>query len=197
MKDWRLEELLRYGFSGGSLLVVVVLIHRNWWHGSLARAGNLAGPAILLGAALLLGSLIYTLHRAIAYRIMFALAVFILTCCGVYNWEVKAFLPLVPSETELRIDRWRLALRRREDPIDAYTSEWGAQVNLLYCTAWAILLGMGLASLFPDPQSVISHTSLLAASAVVAVAAFWHHVRLLWWINANEEQNFSKSPKPS
>ncbi|HYL63254.1 MAG TPA: hypothetical protein VE077_11600 [Candidatus Methylomirabilis sp.] len=194
MKDLRLEELLRYGFSGGSLLAVILLMHPDWWKDDPTRAKSLGGTAILLGTALLTGSLIYALHRAMAYRILFALAAVILTGCRVYRWETKILLPLVPSEIELKLDRWRLRIRQKKDPIDTYTSEWGAQVHLLYCTSWAILLGMGIAAIWPNSQSVISGAWLVVASAIIALSGLWHHVRLLWWIKANENEDFSKHP---
>ncbi len=167
MKDLKLEELLRYGLSGGLLLLVLLLMHPNWRDG-LAKASGIGGTAILIGVTLLAGSLIYALHRALAYRVVLTMAVFILICCRVYDWESRIILPFVPSKMELGMDRWRLALRQRQDVMDPFTAEWGAQVHLLYCSAWAILLGMVLGPLLPNCQSIISHRTYFVASAALA-----------------------------
>ncbi len=188
MKSLKLEEWLRYGFSGGLLLVVLLLTHPNWKDG-LVRANGIGGTANLLGVILLAGSLIYALHRAVAYRAMFTLAIFTLACFRVYEWDSKIFFPVVPSKVELKIDRWRLALRQAKNPLDSFIAEWGAQVHFLYCSVWAILLGITLASLFPNRQSAVSNWTYFWTSLVLAFGAFWHHLRLLSWINASLDES--------
>jgi hypothetical protein len=192
VRDLKLEELLRYGFSGGLLLLVLLYMHPSWRDG-LAKASGVGWTAILIGVALLAGSLIYALHRALAYRVAFTVTVIILICSRVYDWESRIIRPFIPSELELGMDRRRLALRQRQDVLDQFTAEWGAQVHFLYCAAWAILLGMVLGPLFPNCQRIISHRTYFVASAVLVFGAFWHHARLLWWIKANEGQNFAES----
>ena len=191
MKDLKLEELLRYGFSGGLLLVVLLLMHPSW--SDVLKASGIGGTTILIGVPLLAGSLIYTLHRALAYRLVLTLALLFLICIRVYHWDRGILLPFYTSKTELEIDRWRLKLWATEDLMQQFTAEWGAQVHLLYCSAWAILLGMVLGPLFLNCQSIISHRTYWVAFAVLLFAAFWHHVRLLWWIKANEGQHFTKA----
>ena len=176
--------------SGGLLLLVLLLMHPSWRE-ELAKASGIAGTAILIGVPFIAGSLIYTLHRALAYRIVFTIAVIILIFCRVYDWETKIILPFVPSKVEVGMDRWRLSLRQKKDVVDPYTAEWGAQVHLLYCSAWAVLLGMILGPLFPNCQTAIPHRDYFVASAALLFGAFWHHVRLLWWIKANEGRSFA------
>jgi hypothetical protein len=192
LKDLNLEELLRYGFSGGLLLVVLLLMHPSW-RDDLAKANGIGGTAILMGVSLLAGSLIYALHRALAYRLLFTLVILFLILIRKHKWNHTIILPLCPSETELRIDRWRLRLKATKDFMDPFTAEWGAQVHLLYCSAWAILLGKLLAPLFPNCQSIISQCAYYVAFIVLLVAALWQNARLILWIKANEDQCFPEA----
>jgi hypothetical protein len=192
LKDLKLEDLLRYGFSGGLLLIVVLLEHPAW--ADVAKASGIGGTAILTALALLAGSLIYALHRAFAYRILLALVLLLLMCFRAYRWDVGVIKPLRPSETEMEIDRLRLHWRKDKDALDSITAEWGAQVHLLYCSGWAILLGVALSQLFKTCQSIISNQTYYLAAAILTLVAIWHNARLLWWIKANEHQHFRKAP---
>ncbi len=120
---------------------------------------------------------------------MFTSVLFFLMCCGAYVWDAWVICPLITSDIELRIDEWRLELRQKGDVRDSLIAEWGAQVHLLYCSAWAVGLGMMLGPHFPGYQSLFPLWAYSVPFAALLVAGVWHHVRLLWWISKNQARN--------
>lgn len=190
MKELKLQDLLRYGFSGGLFLVVLVLMHPAWREAAINDTG-IGETATLVGLTVLVGSLIYALHRALLYRLVLTVALALVACFPPRDFDPSILLPLVPSRAELALDRWRLAMRQRNDLMDSYTAEWGAQVHLLYCSAWAIIFGVVIGRLFRDCASVLSSKQYSIVVTVMLVAAFWHHLRLLLWIRANRDQDFA------
>jgi len=107
MKEMNLEDLSRYAFSGGWFLIVLLLQHPKWLDRSPSAIG---GVTAVIAAALLVGTLIYALHRALAYRFIFTVAALILVLFRVYRFERALVTPLVPSRAEVGIDDWRVRL---------------------------------------------------------------------------------------
>ncbi len=192
MKELKLDELSRYGFAGG-LFIVVLLISHPEWNIFADKATGLGETASLLGGSLLAGSLIYALHRAIAYRIMITIAFCLVDLFypGGFDWTLLK--PIAPSRTELRLDHWHLRMRQTNDQMEPYSAGWGAQVHLLYCSAWAILLGKLIAVVLRDPCNLLPARAYYIAATALFVAAFWHHLRLLVWIRENPDMRYPSS----
>jgi hypothetical protein len=134
MKELGLLDLLRYALSGGIAVAVLFLAHPSQACYVIGMDGAKAAT-LLIGSVLLIGTLIYNIHRALLFPIF-------LRYLGFFaNWTFKwsEVLPWKPSESELRIDRWRWnhqeARRKRWD-------EWGAQTHSLYCAAWATIAAL-------------------------------------------------------
>lgn len=209
-KELDLEQLTRYGFSGGVFLLVALLKCPRLI--GLVPGGALESAVLLTGAALLFGSLIYALHRAFLYRVMYWAVVDVF---GVYP------KPRDRVAIEFEQDCWRLDRRKKnpKDPVAVYTFQWGAQVHLLYCSAWAIFLGMILVVPLRCPLdcwTVIAEVPLIHSFAPVSsscgmlatngiflgtlvffgllllFAGLRHHYRLLEWIKKyrNQEPEF-------
>jgi hypothetical protein len=198
VKELNLGEWSRYGFSGGLFLIVFLLAHPTWscylWS-STGGAAILAGTALLF-STLVFGSLIYAIHRAVLYRLLFALALLCLcrrkvyeyeSAIRVYEWQCDIVKPLVPSKIELAIDDWRASLRGTtdKDPIFRFVDGWATQVHLLYCSAWAVLFGMFLGRspswALPNCERIARNGLFfgIAAVLVLGLSGFYHDLRLL------------------
>jgi hypothetical protein len=141
MKDLGLQELLRYALSGGIGIASLLLMYPQ----VACSIGQIEGArevTLVLGSILLVGTLIYNVHRALLFPILFRV-VGLITLPRKSTWWL--FIPWWPSDAELDVDRWRWKLeekdRRRWD-------EWGAQTHFLYCAAWAILAALTLGNYF-------------------------------------------------
>jgi hypothetical protein len=182
---------MRHGFSGGLFLIVLLLEDpcRNVY---LHKLGEISTTAVLVGVALLVGTLIYTFHRALIYRLIFAIAQTILTKslqkyfrASQFRWSIW-WPPFLSSPMQEKIDYWRLALRARsvpkEDPVVRFTDEWGAQVHFLYCSAWAIIIAMFFGPWFLKSQNNLSGVKLGFLALTFFGAGLWSHLSLLIWI---------------
>jgi hypothetical protein len=207
VKELNLEQLTRNGFSGGVFLLVVLLKCPRLI--GLVPGGALESAVLLAAAALLFGSLIYAVHRAFLYRVMY--------------WAVVDFFDVYSNPRkhrwliEFEQDCWRLDLQKKnpKDPVADYTFQWGAQVHLLYCSAWAIFLGMIVVvplrcpldcwAVIPDVPLIHSFAPISSSCGALAtsgiflgtlvffgllllVAGLRHHYRLLEWIKKYRDQ---------
>lgn len=171
MKELGLLELLRYALSGGIGMAVLFLAHP-----ALAcSVGKVDAPkaTLIFGSVLLIGTLIYNVHRAVVFPVF-------LRCVSLWvNWTFtwRLFLtPLRPSESDLRVDRWRWehpeAERKRWD-------EWGAQTHSLYCAAWAILVAQLLGNHVWGPSDAGTSRIFWFLFGVTLIAAVINNYRLL------------------
>ena len=151
MKTLGLQELLRYATSGGIGLAVLVLAFPEV-KSSIGPMETGQETTLVVGLVLLIGTLIYNLHRALIYPIIFRI-VGLISLPRHFSWRLLN--PWQPSDVELKVDRWRWEnsdeRRRRWD-------EWGAQTHSLYCAAWAILAALLLGRHeWTEPNSHAQH----------------------------------------
>ena len=146
MKELGFQELLRYAFSGGISIASLLLTYPK----ITCLVGHIEGTrevTLILGAILLMGTLIYNLHRALLFPILFRVIAWIMLR-EKFKWSL--LIPYWPSEAEIELDRWRWGL---SDKARGPWDEWGAQVHFLYCAAWAILLTLTLGNCVAGPPN--------------------------------------------
>ena len=158
MEKLKLQELLRYAFSGALFYLALGLVYLC--KEELSPINVSAGYATLaIGLVLLSGSLLYAMHRALTYPfIFFPGALLVLSLFRLYQFEWRILIPFLESNAELEVDRCRLRLRhepgKKGEALHAMLDEWSAQVHFLYCSSIAI----GLALV---PRSTGAHAILL------------------------------------
>lgn len=164
MKDLNLNDLLRYGFAGAVFFLVAALAFEQ--PGALLLDKEISGAlaAASTAAALTVGCVIYALHRAVPYPILYAL-------CRVVAGRHE-------SSLELDIRRWKnMALN---NPLQRHLSDWAAQVHFLYCTAWASIAALLLGNAAGWAPTSMHSVGWYAFAALLASAA-WHHTRYQRW----------------
>ena len=182
MDKLKINDLLRYAFSGGiSLLTLVLLYSPNL---TLLTATDKIVDATFIGVlSLLAGSLIYSLHRALIYPLIYRLLIILLSLGKKYTFDWRMLVPWRPTALDLRLDtdRWK----RRKDPASLQTelTEWASQIHFLYTTSWAIIVASYIGSRLPsevtknfDAQaySIIGWINLVVL--VSALITHWRHV---------------------
>ncbi len=178
----KLQELLRYAFSGALFYLALGLIYLP--KEELFSENVTAGYATLaIGLVLLSGSLLYSVHRALTYPFVFLPgALLVLSLFGLYQREWKIVIPFMESEAELKVDSRRLHLRydlgQKGEALHAVFDEWGAQVHLLYCSSMAVGLAL-CARILWSPCNPIAWKIFLVIALVFLIAAIFHHLRLL------------------
>lgn len=165
MERLSLDELLRHTFAGAVLLVTTILAYPGVT--SLVPSGidPTALVAVGAGAVLLLGSLIYVLHRALVYPI-------------VYWLGVKLFWRRTPR-SPMELDLERFARRNDEKSLQKHLGEWASQVHFLYCITWAAVLGLIAGLVLQQESRPSARQFLIGFALVTAVASLVHHARLL------------------
>jgi hypothetical protein len=178
MQQLRLEELMRYVLAGAIGLVALVLGFLDISK-PVGAVPGVTEVGLLLFVTLALGSVVYAVHRALLYPLLYHMALLVLVLCGVYALDVRLFLPFFPAPLEVKLDvlRWK---RGRDHYAQPRIAEWAAQVHFLYCSGWAMLsvlwLGLHL-GLRPAPARV---TLLWIAGSVLAIG-FVSNCRLLYF----------------
>lgn len=179
MGTFSLGNLLRYALAGGLFMLsyATASVINNREHclpdppllpdplNNLLRGDVLADAGLILGTVLLFGSLIYVVHRAAVYPVLYRLV----------GW-------LWPPENRGRgwryvclemdyttsVTRWR-ALDQKH--VVSHLREWNDQVHFLYCSTWALLLTVWL-----------NYTSLIVWCFVILfIISLIHHTRALCW----------------
>ncbi len=183
MQQLRLDELLRYCLSGGIGLVVFSLSFR----GVLERLGGLTGnthlelasEAAILGISILIGSLVYSLHRAIIYPLIFRFWTLLL-CWRVYKFHYSYLFPFVASPLEVTLDLHRWQRRQEDHSFASGQLEWGAQVHFLYCSTWAIIAALIVGGILGLTPSTLRPSFCWLAGLCLA-AAFISNGRLAYY----------------
>ena len=182
LEKLKLQEVLRYAFSGALFYIALGLIYLTKEKLSLGAVS--AGHVTLgIGLVLLTGSLLYTTHRALTYPfVFFPLALSILSTFGLYEWEWRIVIPFLESNAELKVDNRRLQLRndrgKKGEVVASMFDEWGAQVHFLYCSSLAVGLAL-CARIHWSPCNAVAWSTLLWVALVFLISAFSHHLRLL------------------
>jgi hypothetical protein len=184
MQQLRLDELLRYCLSGGIGLVVFAASFR----GVLDKLANLTGNrpelittqgAAVLGVSLLTGALVYSLHRALIYPLVYRAWTLIL-CWRIYRFHSSYLLPLFASPLEVSLDLLRWKRRKDSHYFAAGQSEWGAQVHFLYCSTWAIVAALVVGRALGFEPSVFQRGFFWIA-LLSLTAAFASNGRLIYY----------------
>ncbi|MDZ4406234.1 hypothetical protein [Prosthecobacter sp.] len=131
------SDLLRYGFSGGALLLALALT-RTGFDAALSGGVGLSEGTGLALVAMVAGSFIYTLHRALLHR---PIVQFIRWCL-----DHQYPTPALPKSDSFLINtykrdyvRW---VRRSKHPnFQRNMDLWSSQIHFLYGCAWAIGAG--------------------------------------------------------
>ena len=120
--------------------------------------------AISTAAGLTVGCVIYTLHRAIPYPVLYQL----------FKWLNHR----TESTLELDLQRWRHAANK--NAMQHRLGDWAAQVHFLYCIAWAtgtsLLIGNAL-NWKPTP----TYAACWWLFAAFAAGGLVHHFRYQRW----------------
>lgn len=183
----KLEDLLRYGFSGGAGLIALVVSYpivacslRDL--GFLPKAGDTGEAVLAIGLVLLIGSLTYAVHRAVLYPLLLSWFTFVpFSFFGICHFERKFFVPWLVSHAEF--EQFREHWRRHQDNYFAYPhlSEWGAINHFLYCSGWSILMAATLPAWITnvaEPRPAARFFFWLAIA--ILVAAHTSNVRLVY-----------------
>jgi hypothetical protein len=177
MKELGLQDLLRYALSGGIGLAVLLLTYPAATS-SIKDMEASKETTLILGSVLLIGTLIYNLHRALLFPVLFRI-VGLITLHGTFTWAL--FIPWWPSDRELRVDRWRWDhLNEKSRRWD----EWGAQTHFLYCAAWAVLAALLLGKSVWGQADCRASRIFWPLFAITLLAGLVNNCRLLYSISA-------------
>lgn len=164
MQTLNLNDLLRYGFAGGAFLILTMAGFCS--PRDVLRNGEATAflAATILGVGLTVGSILYALHRAVPFPLLY-----------------KAFAKLAgrgESTLELDIQRWRHLAA--EGSLQSHMSDWGAQVHFLYCISWAGFSSLLLGSLASWNKSEL-WCAVLSLAIIFLISALVHHYRYQVW----------------
>lgn len=182
MGNLTFQQIFRHVLPGGITLLVLLGVYDVSGSESDGQldATSLGGAALLSAVALVVGGLIYTLHRAIAYPLIYR----VLLLVGPLRYDPKrkrAWNILWPSDEEVERDILRWKKRKIEGSPVSMLSEWATQGHYLYCSAWAILIGHLVGSLL----GWATRSSLCCLSfwlvGVFFAAGVYHHTRYLYF----------------
>ncbi|TAK61814.1 MAG: hypothetical protein EPO24_05535 [Bacteroidetes bacterium] len=138
MQELKLNDLLRYAFSGAiAMFTFVILYNPN----IEPIKGNIAlGDTAVLGVlALLIGSLIYTFYRSVIYPLLYRFILIVLVLQKKYVFELGMLIPFRPTELELDLDTKRWKVRKDKESIINNLIEWSSQIHFLYTTNIAMI----------------------------------------------------------
>ncbi len=190
MGNLTFQQIFRYALSGGITLLVLLGVYDAPGSESDGQLDvtSLGGAALLSAVALVVGGLIYTLHRAIAYPLIYR----VLLLAGPLRCDRKksrAWNILWPSNEEQERDILRWRKRNTEGSPVSMLSEWATQIHYLYCSGWAILVGhlVGSALGWATRSSLCRPSFWLVL--VFFTAGVYHHARYLY-----VESNVLKKP---
>jgi len=159
MKDLSLNDLLRYGLAGGNFLVFF------YWQfqPSFTINGEFTRSAAILGVSLLVGSVLYVVHRALPFPLLFLPISLRIAGFneGVSVWDQK-------RSTTLEVD----------GVLKATSSEWGAQVHFLYVLFWSTVLVPFAGYIFTSLETTVRIWQVLLIAFVYLIAGIIHNVRL-------------------
>lgn len=176
----KLEELLRYGFAGAIGLLAFLLCFSGWL--DLAKTvPAITQASVLVGVAFAVGTLLYAVHRAFVYQIIYRFVLGVLAAFRVCYFDKRLFLPFVPSPLEVRLDLLRWKRAKDKDYAQPRLAEWGAQIHFLYCSSWAVLLALELGTQILKLAPASYEPGFRRGAWVVVAAAFISNCRLAYY----------------
>jgi len=135
MKNFRLNEYLRYGLSGAVVLLTLGFTYpqtASW----LCIDSKLAQASIVAGLMLLIGILIYSVHRVILYPIIYRI---MLNKIHGFEWEYSYLFPWKFADHEIELDVKRTKKSCEDNnPYENGFDEWFSRIHFLYCSTWAV-----------------------------------------------------------
>src|SRR3989304_10102115 len=176
MKDFSLDQLLRYGFAGAVALITfrVTTVDES-------RLFDLTATDITIATVLaaLRGSAIYAFHRAVLSPPILRFQHWSL--CVDKRLKAPSLRPwrlwsVSDIETKLSFARWWR--KQRVPGVQAGLDRWGDQVHFLYSSGWAIVAALTVRSLTVKSGWLATGYVWPAALAIFC-AAFVHDLRLL------------------
>ena len=165
MDRFSLDELLRHAYSGAIFLTTILFVYPAAKDAAPLSLDTTAVVSIGLGAVLLMGTLVYVIHRALLYPLLYSIGLW-------FVWGRGR-----PSMAEIDLDRF--ARRNDDRSIQKYLGEWGSQVHFLYCATWSVLLGLAAGSMAGWELRAPAESYALGFGGFFFVAAAVHHARLL------------------
>jgi hypothetical protein len=184
MDKFSLDELLRYFLAGGLSFATMLLAYEFNQGPELAESSI----AITSVAVVLLGSLIYVLHRAIIYPLLYRYL----------GWPFRrqwprcwAWLPYLCDQNDVEIDKERWSRRNHPQSVRGNLAEWGSQVHYLYCATWAVTIGLVAGEQFATAVRSKAQIAFWWLAGILLAAAIIHHLRFLYFdsrVSALEKQ---------
>ena len=164
MQNLNLNDLLRYGFAGAVFILLAVFAFEE--PRTLVVNKDVTGTLVALStaAALTIGCVIYAVHRAIPYPLLYQL--------------FKLLTGRTESTLELDVQRWKNG--SKDKALQPRLADWAAQIHFLYCITWsssASLLTGGALGWKKNP----SYGAVWWLVAAFASAALLHHYRYQRW----------------
>ncbi len=179
MQQLRFEELLRYGFAGAIGLIALVLGFSGFAK-IAADIPAITQASVLVGAAFALDTLVYAIHRAFLYPLIYRLVLGLLVICRVYCFDKRLLLLLSPVPLEVELDFLRWKRTKEEDYAQPRLTEWGAQVHFLYCSSWTVFLVLWIGTRIGLAPTV-SEPTLWRVAWLIVGAAFISNCRLAYY----------------
>ena len=159
-----LNQLLRYGLAGAVFLILVVAAYQEPQETIFNEPSKGIMATGFFAVSLTAGSVLYSLHRAFPYHLLYWLFARLSRRKG----------PLI----DLDIKRWQN--KSKSGALQPHMDEWGAQIHFLYCVSWAgfaaIALGMS-ASWRPTSGRM----PVFWATLCLFLAAMYSHYRYQKW----------------
>ena len=164
MDKLNINELLRYGFSGAVLFFGSLLSFKQAVLLIKVLPSNFFGISVVFGIVLVIGSIIYGIHRAILYTVLYKI------CCIFVYGKKQA------DTVNLDVQRWE----RYNNPKSLQNNlrEWASQIHFLYCSTWAIVLAQLIGHCNKWNKTNL-YQPIWFVGIVLGVSALIHHLRYL------------------
>lgn len=148
MKELDLNNWLRYFLSGAIIFSLLYWISNdssvsNPTLKNFFASLHLDKAVFGISFSLIIGAIVYSLHRAIVYPVIFyffQLMFALMVKSERKRFSRDAWIPFRPSKIEIdRIkDYWNPIIAHKE--YFQRLAEWAAQIHFLYCTSWSLIL---------------------------------------------------------
>lgn len=194
-----LSQLLRFVLAGGVYLISLYVITKlDKSHGDSVLGISDPDTVFFSAAVLISGSIIYTLHRSLAYPLMYRLIVRCLLWRGVYRLEQyrgdRGFSQNSDGwgfawfHAEFLNSKRRWSAKNQTGSLLLRLEPWADETHFLYCSAWAVVFAIFTASVrqksgglcFESPPMQIALTAWLVA-ALFIFAGLVHGIRGMIW----------------
>ncbi len=170
MDKLNLNELLRYGFAGALFLISLVSSFKEAQEIISKLPSDFFGATTVLGVVLVGGSLLYAVHRAVLYPIIYQLQSMV-----VYRNKY------VDTQKLDALRNWMLldgSVSKIQNLFSIGLGNGGSQVHFLYCSLWAITLSLTLGAILEWSPTDIKILSLILLP-IIGVSALISHYRFL------------------